>query len=76
MNNEVLYLESDEEITAAIDNNRQKQNGYLPVTAIPVVAPEAMPDGATVILLNPIYSEEIKAQIARMERTVELQVLD
>jgi hypothetical protein len=65
-----------EMITGVIDNNPGKQNNYLPITAVPVMAPREMAPAATVILLNPIYAPEIKAQIARMERNVDLYVLD
>lgn len=57
-----------EEIDAAVDINPYKQGRFIPGTGHPVVAPEALMERppALVIVMNPIYCEEVKAALSRM----------
>lgn len=56
-------------LSGAVDINPKKQGGYLPVTGLPILAPEALPErGATVIVMNPAYQAEIEAQAASLGR--------
>ena len=52
-------------ITAAVDVNPRKQGRYVPVTGHPVVSPEDLANAPPrwVIVLNPLYAEEIGARI-------------
>ncbi|TCT09875.1 C-methyltransferase-like protein [Tepidamorphus gemmatus] len=63
-------------LAGAVDINPRKQGGYLPVTGLPILAPEQLPaKGATVIVMNPAYHAEIEAQaraIGRQARFVPL----
>ena len=62
------------EVSAVIDINPFKQGKYLPVTGHRVAAPdslkEAPPD--TVIVMNPIYLDEIGSDLAKMGLSPEL----
>lgn len=52
----------------AVDLNLQKQGGFLPVSGVPVVSPEAAQQAgvATLLVMNPIYEQEIRRQVADM----------
>ncbi|PRZ42647.1 C-methyltransferase-like protein [Tritonibacter scottomollicae] len=65
-------------IAAGIDLNQAKQGCYMPVTGIPIVAPqEAMQMGAaTIVIMNPNYETEIQKMIAGMGWTAEVAVLN
>jgi hypothetical protein len=54
-------------LDCVVDVNAAKQGRFLPGTAHPIVAPDALgPRGVdTVIVLNPNYVEEIEADLAR-----------
>ncbi|MEJ8572492.1 class I SAM-dependent methyltransferase [Microbaculum marinum] len=57
-------------LSGAVDINPKKQGGYLPVTGLPILAPEALPErGATVIVMNPAYRGEIEAQAKALGRS-------
>ena len=57
----------DQEIDAVIDINPFKQGKYLPKSAHLVSAPSVLADNPpdTVIAMNPIYMDEIAAELAR-----------
>lgn len=59
-----------ERLAGAVDINPRKQGGHLPVTGLPIVAPQALPaSGATVIVMNPVYHAEIEAQARAVGRS-------
>ncbi|GEO83494.1 MULTISPECIES: class I SAM-dependent methyltransferase [Alphaproteobacteria] len=57
-----------EGIDYAIDLNVQKQGGFLPVSAVPVVGPEAARHAgvSTIVVMNPIYETEIRSKVEEM----------
>ena len=63
-----------DEIEAAVDQNHEKHGSFLAVTAHPVIGPEALRDAPIdrVILMNPIYQEEVAAQLDRLNCRAEL----
>ncbi|WP_236545102.1 class I SAM-dependent methyltransferase [Tropicimonas marinistellae] len=67
-------LDLDEEIAQVIDINPHKQNRFLPGTGALVSAPEMLskspPD--TVIVMNPVYLDEIGRSLADMGLSPEL----
>lgn len=56
-------------IEAVVDVNPAKQGKFLPGTGHPIIAPEALkamaPD--VVVLLNPVYAEEIRQSLAALD---------
>jgi 2-polyprenyl-3-methyl-5-hydroxy-6-metoxy-1,4-benzoquinol methylase len=58
----------------AVDVNPRKQGKYCPGTAQLVVSPEALKDlrPDTVIIMNPIYAEEIKASLRAIRNPSEI----
>lgn len=63
-------------LAGVIDINPNKVGQFLPITGLPIAAPEALPSGATVIVMNPNYRDEIAAEIARMGKIVRLLSID
>jgi hypothetical protein len=63
-----LLAQAGAGIDCAIDLNPAKQGRFMPVTAVPIVAPEtAMKGGVeTVVIMNPNYRAEITAIAAQM----------
>ena len=63
-----------DEIEAAVDINPEKHGSFLAVTAHPVIAPEALRDRQIdrVIVMNPIYCDEIAAQLKSLGCNAEL----
>ena len=63
-----------DEIEAAVDINPEKHGSFLAVTAHPVIAPEALRDRQIdrVIVMNPIYCNEIAAQLKSLGCQAEL----
>ena len=57
-------------LTAAVDSNEAKHGKFFPMTGVPVVGPDALRDGATVIVMNPIYRDEIERRIVASGRSV------
>jgi hypothetical protein len=62
----IAMLGAGRPVSAVIDINPLKQGRYLPVSAAPVVAPEAilpgLADGTTIYVMNGNYLPEIQAQ--------------
>ena len=50
-------------LSGAIDINLNKTGGFMPITALQICSPDHLPDNSTVIVMNPNYFEEVKAQI-------------
>jgi SAM-dependent methyltransferase len=67
-----------DEVQHVVDINPFRQNMYMPGTGQRIVAPEALrqspPD--VVIVMNPIYREEIKQELDSMELSPELVNVD
>ncbi|MDN2566905.1 class I SAM-dependent methyltransferase [Aquibium sp. A9E412] len=61
-------------LAMAIDLNRAKQGAFLPVTALPIVSPQAARDAGVVavVVMNPNYETEIAADMQRMTWPAEL----
>ena len=61
-------------VAAVVDINPYKQGSYLPGSAQPVIAPERLVDlnPELVIIMNPIYEEEISGMLA--EQGIEAEV--
>jgi len=57
-----------DEVATVIDINPFKQGKYLPITAHQVQSPESLKENPpdTVIIMNPVYVEEITAQLRAM----------
>lgn len=66
-----------DEIEAVVDINPRKHGKYMPGCAAPIVAPERLKEiaPAIVILMNPVYREEIARDLARLGIHPELKVL-
>ena len=65
-------------IDFGIDLNPAKQGCFMPVSATPIVDPAtAMAQGvATIVIMNPNYEAEIRAQIEQMGWQAEVAVLN
>ena len=63
-----------DEIEAAVDINPEKHGSFLAVTAHPVISPEALRNQQInrVIVMNPIYCNEIAAQLRSLGCQAEL----
>src|SRR5690606_41039457 len=61
-------LEGTDRIRAAVDINPHKRGRHVPVSGHPVVAPADLvaDPPATAIVLNPVYVDEIGAQLAEL----------
>ncbi len=68
-----LLIDPDgDALAGVIDINPVKQGCFLPLTAIPVLSPQNLPPAhATVIIMNPAYESEIKAQVRAMGRDLD-----
>jgi SAM-dependent methyltransferase len=64
-------------VEAAIDINPYKQNQYLAGTTVQVLGPASLPDLApdVVVVMNPIYLDEIRAAIVAMGLSPHLDAL-
>jgi len=58
----------DSEVEAAVDINPFKQGKFVPGSGHPIIAPEDLPglDPGLVIVMNPIYVEEVSLQLASL----------
>jgi hypothetical protein len=67
----------DDAIAAAVDINPYKQDRYMPGSGIEVIAPERLREisPGLVIIMNPIYRDEIGADLAAMGLTPEVIAL-
>lgn len=70
-------IQRDEAIAAAVDINPYKQAKYLPGSGVHVIGPESLPelDPDLVIVMNPIYVEEIRAQLNEIGLSPEMRAL-
>lgn len=61
-------LESPHEIECVVDINPHRHGKYLPGSGVQIVSPQFLQQYKphTVIVMNPIYTEEIRKQLSRM----------
>ena len=66
-----------EHVGAVVDLNPRKQGTFVPGTGHPIVAPEALVGRAPgrVIVMNPIYRDEVAARLAELGLQPELDVI-
>ena len=62
-------------LTGAIDINPNKAGRFMPVTGLPIAAPEALRGGDVVIVMNPNYKAEIARDIERMGKRADILCL-
>ena len=64
-------------MAAAVDINPAKQGSWLPGTATPVVGPSDLArfDPALVLIMNPIYEQEITSMISDLDVRTKIQTL-
>ena len=67
-------LQTDAHIDAVVDINPLKQGRFIPVTGHRVIAPEALSDRDVdyVILMNPVYADEVAAMLRQSGVAAEL----
>lgn len=72
----VNLIEGGGEISRLVDLNPLKQGCFVPVTAQQVVAPEALREDppAVVIVMNPMYREEVSATVGNLGVDAEVVV--
>jgi hypothetical protein len=65
----VTALGLDEEIAAVVDINPRKKGTFLPGSGHPIVCPSALVKmkPGLVIVMNVVYLEEVKAELARLQ---------
>jgi len=63
-------------LAGAIDLNPNKVGRFMAMTGLKIESPDALPDGAAVIVMNPNYRSEISAQIDAMGKTAKLSCID
>jgi len=63
-----------ERVKSVVDINPRKQGMYVAGTAHPIVAPEHLhgQQSVTIIVMNPLYEDEIRQMIERMDVSAEL----
>ncbi len=57
-------------LKGAIDINPNKVGRFMPISTLPISAPSELPDGATVIVMNPNYHAEIVEIVAEIGTNV------
>ncbi len=63
-------------LAGVVDINPAKQGCFLPLTAVPVVPPQCLPQArATVIVMNPAYQAEIETLLRSMGRDLDVLAL-
>jgi SAM-dependent methyltransferase len=70
-------VDGAEHVGAVVDLNPRKQGTFVPGTGHPIVAPEALVGRAPgrVIVMNPLYRDEIAARLAELELRPALDVI-
>jgi SAM-dependent methyltransferase len=70
-------VDGAEHVGAVVDLNPRKQGTFVPGTGHPIVAPEALVGRAParVIVMNPLYRDEIAARLAELELGPTLDVV-
>lgn len=63
-----------DEVRCVVDINPHKQGKFVPGTGQPIVAPESLKElqPEVAVLMNPIYRQEVAAELEKMGLTVEL----
>ena len=64
-------------VTAVVDLNPHKHGRFTPVGGSPVIAPDALAtDTAVVLVTNPLYVDEVKADLADRSISAEVVLVD
>lgn len=78
----VMYLtmlgkDATKVVKCAVDINARKHGHFLPVTAQQIVAPERLPEfnPDVVLIMNPVYLEEITASVKELGVDAEVRVI-
>jgi SAM-dependent methyltransferase len=71
----LLLGDDRDRLSAAIDQNTKKIGGFMPITGVPIIAPEQLPNNASVIIMNPNYAAEIQNSVLSAGRDARLFVL-
>jgi len=68
---------ADSTVSLAIDLNPRKAGRYMPVSAVPVTAPHdpRVMEAAVVLVMNPIYEEEICSSLKEMGSRANVEVV-
>lgn len=63
-----------EAITSVVDVNPRKHGRYVARCGLPILAPDELPnaDVAAVFVMNPLYTDEIRASLAELRLTPEM----
>ena len=59
-------------LRGAIDINMNKVGKFMPVSGLPIVGPEDLPNDCAVIIMNPNYSQEIRELISATSTGVQI----
>lgn len=67
-----------ERVVAAVDLNERRHGHYLPDSGLPIVAPEALSAlaPASIVLLNPVYEQEVAARLQQLGCAAPLLTVD
>ena len=67
-----------DEVSCVIDVNPHKQGKYVPLTGHPIEAPESLRERQpeTVLVMNPLYRDEIAAQLSELGLKPRISVVD
>ena len=70
-------LDQERRVSAVIDINPHKQGAFIPGTGHPVLGPDDLAELAPqrVILMNPVYRQEVAAMLADYDCRAELAAL-
>ena len=71
------HADRDHNVAAAIDINPFRHERYMPGSATPILSPESLKDidPAHIIVMNPVYLEEIAAQVKALGLSPEITAL-
>jgi C-methyltransferase C-terminal domain/Methyltransferase domain len=60
--------QAGEEVAAVVDVSPTRQGRFLPVSARPIVAPDAVPEFApdAILVTNPVYTDEVRDALSAM----------
>lgn len=71
------HADTDRSVAAAIDINPFRHERYMPGSATPILGPESLKeiDPAHIIVMNPVYLEEIATQVKALGLSPEITAL-
>jgi hypothetical protein len=71
----LLMQEQNDGISGVIDLNPAKQGHFTAQTALPIFSPDALPQNASVIIMNPNYEAEIRQTLLNQSHKGSVTVL-